>query len=80
MKRWSEFLQSIETEGGSILILILLIVMFSLFVKMGFKDAESQVYFILGALVGLLKGNTGIDTTKTITTNDTTQTTTIIKD
>lgn len=68
MKRWVRFLKSIETEGGSILVLILLIVMFSLFVKLGFKDAESQVYFILGALVGLLKGNSAGGTTETRTT------------
>ena len=33
--------------------------MFAAFVKLGFKDAESQLYFILGALVGLLKGKGG---------------------
>jgi hypothetical protein len=59
MNNWFKFLRSIESEGGSVLILILLIIMFAAFVKLGFKDAESQLYFILGALVGLLKGKGG---------------------
>lgn len=59
MKSWYIFVKSMEREGGSILILIFLILMFAAFVKLGFKDAESQLYFILGALVGLLKGKVG---------------------
>jgi hypothetical protein len=61
MKSWFDFVKSIESEGGSVLILILLIILFAAFVKLGFKDAESQLYFILGALVGLLKGKGGAD-------------------
>jgi hypothetical protein len=58
MRKWYDFLKSLETEGGSIVILFALVIMFSAFVKMEFfKDAESQLYFILGALVSLLKGN-----------------------
>ena len=58
MRKWFDFLKSLETEGGSIVILFVLVIMFSAFVKMEFfKDAESQLYFILGALVSLLKGN-----------------------
>ena len=56
MSSWFKFLRSIESEGGSVFILVLLILIFAGFVKLGFKDAESQLYFILGALVGLLKG------------------------
>ena len=56
MSSWFKFLRSIESEGGSLIILILLILVFAALVKLGFKDAESQIYFILGALVGLLKG------------------------
>lgn len=55
MNNWTKFLRSIESEGGSVLILILLIIIFAAFVKLGFKDVESQLYFILGALVGMLK-------------------------
>lgn len=57
MKNWFRFLKSLETEGGSIVVLLALVLLFSYFVKAEFKDAESQLYFILGALVGLLKGN-----------------------
>jgi hypothetical protein len=58
MKDWFRFLRSLETEGGSIVVLLALVLLFSFFVKNEFfKDAESQLYFILGALVGLLKGN-----------------------
>ena len=56
MELWGKFLRSLETEGGSIMILILLIMIFAFFRFLGFKDAESQIIFILGALVGLLKG------------------------
>lgn len=59
---WAKFLQTIETEGGQIFVLLLLILMFAGFVKLGFKDAESQLYFILGALVGILKaGKSQVD-------------------
>lgn len=58
MRDWFRFLKSLETEGGSIVVLLCLVLLFSYFVKADFKDAESQLYFILGALVGLLKGNT----------------------
>lgn len=56
MRDWIKFLRSLETEGGSIMVLLWLVLLFSYFVKAEFKDAESQLYFILGALVGLLKG------------------------
>lgn len=56
MDSWRQFLKTLETEGGSIIILILLILIFAFFRHIGFKDAESQMIFILGALVGLLKG------------------------
>jgi len=58
MRDWFRFLKSLETEGGSIVVLLALVLLFSFFVRYDyFKDAESQLYFILGALVGLLKGN-----------------------
>lgn len=53
---WVKFLRSLETEGGSIVILIFLIGVVACLKYVGFKDADSQVIFILGALVGLLKG------------------------
>jgi uncharacterized integral membrane protein len=56
MGSWFNFLRSFETDGGVILILLLLILIFAVFVKLDFKDAESQMYFILGALVSFLKG------------------------
>jgi hypothetical protein len=56
MNNWIKFLRSVESEGGSLIILILLIILFAMFAfKLGFKEAESQIYFILGALVGMLK-------------------------
>ncbi len=56
MDYWVKFLRSLETEGGSIVILIFLIGVVACLKHIGFKDADSQVIFILGALVGLLKG------------------------
>ena len=58
MELWSKFLKTLETEGGSIITLVLLILLFAFFKWIGFKDADSQIIFILGALVGLLKGKT----------------------
>lgn len=56
METWKQFLKTLETEGGTIFVLILLIMIFAFFRYIGFKDAESQIIFILGALVGPLKG------------------------
>lgn len=57
MGKWVKFLRSLESSGGSIIILILLIIIFAIFSKLGFKDVESQIYFILGALVGIIKSH-----------------------
>jgi hypothetical protein len=56
MDVWVRFLKSLESEGGSILVLVFLIGIVACLKYLGFKDADSQVIFILGALVGLLKG------------------------
>jgi hypothetical protein len=56
MDHWVKFLRSLESEGGSIITLIFLIGVVACLKYIGFKDADSQVIFILGALVGLLKG------------------------
>lgn len=58
MEQWTRFLRSLETEGGSIITLIFLIGVVACLKHIGFNDADSQVIFILGALVGLLKGKT----------------------
>jgi hypothetical protein len=58
MDHWLKFLRSLETEGGSIITLIFLIGVVACLKYIGFNDADSQVIFILGALVGLLKGKT----------------------
>jgi len=71
MRKWFDFLKSLESEGGSILILFVLVMLFSAFVKMEFfKDAESQLYFILGALVSLLKGNNNKELESTVEQNE----------
>ena len=57
MKHWQRFLMSLETEGGAIIVLLSLLVMFCWLAYMGFPEAKDQVYFILGGLVGILKGN-----------------------
>lgn len=56
MESWYNFLRSLETDGGAIVVLLILILVFAVLVKLEFKDAESQMYFILGALVSFLKG------------------------
>lgn len=56
MESWVKFLKSLASEGGSIIVLVLLIPIVAWLKHLGFKDADSQVIFVLGALVGLLKG------------------------
>jgi hypothetical protein len=55
-RRWYEFLRSLETEGGSVVVLILLILVFVVLAKIGINDAAAQIPIILGAILGILKG------------------------
>lgn len=57
MKYWTKFIKSLESEGGAIVVLLSLVLLFCGLVFLGFPDGASQLYFILGALVGILKGN-----------------------
>jgi hypothetical protein len=56
MDVWFRFLKSLESEGGSIVVLVVLIGIVAGLHFLGFRDADSQITFVLGALVGLLKG------------------------
>lgn len=70
METWDKFLKSLQTEGGSIVTLIFLIPMIACLKILGFKDAETQLVFVLGALVGLLKGRVEREKEKEGTHND----------
>lgn len=59
MRIWSRFLKTLESGGGALVILLLLIILFAMFAKWGFASAEEQLYLILGALIGILKGGGG---------------------
>lgn len=56
MRKWYEFLRSLETEGGAIVVLTLLILLFVVLSKFGIVAAEQQIPILLGAILGLLKG------------------------
>ena len=57
MKKWYEFIQILETEGGAIFVLFMLILLFcSLAIFSGMEEAKAQIPIILGALIGILKG------------------------
>ena len=53
---WQVFLDGLASEGGNILILFFLVIVTATFVFLNFDGAEGQLYFVLGALVGILKG------------------------
>lgn len=50
-------IEALSTEGGNILVLFLLIFVLGGFVMLNFEKATDQLYFVIGALVGILKGN-----------------------
>mgnify|MGYP003352430546 CR=1 FL=1 len=51
-----DFTDSLSTEGGNIFVLFLLIILIGVFVILKFEHATEQLYFVLGALTGILKG------------------------
>jgi hypothetical protein len=53
---WQIFLNGIASEGGNIVVLFCLLVLVGCFVILKFDGATEQLYFVLGALVGVLKG------------------------
>lgn len=59
MKKWYEFIQILETEGGAIFVLFVLILLFCALALCGMDDAKAQIPIILGALIGILKGKMG---------------------
>lgn len=54
--KWEIFVRSIASEGGNIIVLLFLILVLGIFVLLKFDGATEQLYFVLGALVGVLKG------------------------
>lgn len=57
MRKWYEFLRTLETEGGSILVLFLILIIFFVPSLYGFVWAKEHMVLILGAILGLLKSN-----------------------
>lgn len=57
MRKWYEFLRTLETEGGSILVLFVILLLFFVPSLYGFVWAKEHVVLILGAILGLLKSN-----------------------
>lgn len=57
MRRWNALLKSLETEGGSIVILIFLLLLFCYLTTIGFTEADKHLYAFEGALLMLLRGN-----------------------
>ena len=56
-RSWFEILtDNLSTEGGNIFVLFLLIILIGVFVILKFEHATEQLYFVLGALTGILKG------------------------
>ena len=53
---WEKFLNGLASEGGNIFVLFFLILIVGSFVILKFNGATDQLYFVLGALVGILKG------------------------
>lgn len=53
---WKIFLDGIASEGGNIMVLLWLVIICGVFVILKFDGATEQLYFVLGALVGILKG------------------------
>lgn len=53
---WEKFLASLATDGGNIVVLLIIIVMLAVFEVLKFPDARQQLYFVIGALVGVLRG------------------------
>lgn len=57
MVKWAEFVSILETTGGSLVFLfVLLLVLFGMS-KWGFPSAESQIPIVVGAALGILKGS-----------------------
>ena len=54
--RLETFLQALSTDGGNILVLLFIILLLAVFEYLKFPDARQQLYFVIGALVGVLRG------------------------
>ena len=55
MVKWAEFVAILETTGGSLVFLsVLLLVLFGM-LKWGFQSAETQIPIVVGAALGILK-------------------------
>lgn len=54
---WNKFLDGLSTDGGNIFVLLFLIILIGVFVQLKFPNSTEQLYFAIGALIGILKGN-----------------------
>jgi hypothetical protein len=57
MRKWYEFLRTLETEGGAVVVLMMILVLFFVPSLYGFVWAKEHMVLILGAILGLLKSN-----------------------
>jgi hypothetical protein len=59
MQKWREFLESFATNGAAVLLLFVLTQVTFALTFLGMPKAEDVMYLSCGALLGLLKGETG---------------------
>jgi len=55
---WEKFLNGLASEGGNILVLLILVLILGLFVGLKYPDADKYLYIVVGALLQAMRGLT----------------------